>query len=221
MRRTLKRFTIPPENERSFYFYPPDHALMKLTPTLLLASLACLIALHSQAATRDLHGVKLEDRTELQGTPLQLNGAGTRFKAIFKVYVAGLYLAKPAKTPDEVIQQPGPKRLSVTMLRDIDAAELGKLLTRGMEDNMGKSEMSPLIPGLIRMSQIFSNQKKMALGDSFVIDWIPGTGSVISVKGQPQGEPFVEPEFFRALMMIWLGPVPADRQLKNALLGQD
>lgn len=220
MRCGMKRHTIAfgKTNDRSI-FDPPNHALMKFIPTLFLAGIACLITLHSQAATRDVHGVKLEERTEVQGKPLQLNGAGTRFKAIFKVYVAGLYLEKPAKTPDEVINQPGPKRLSVTMVRDIDAAELGKLLTRGMEDNVGKSEMSPLIPGLIRMSQIFSSQKKMTAGDQFVIDWLPGTGSVISVKGQPQGEPFLEPEFFRALMMIWLGPVPADRQLKNALLG--
>ena len=44
-------------------------------------------------------------------------------------------------------------------------------------------------------------------------------GSVITVKGVVQGEPFKEPEFFRALMMIWLGPVPADNLLKDALLG--
>ena len=150
---------------------------------------------------------------------LQLNGAGTRYKGPFKVYVAGLYLNKKAGTPAEVVNQPAPKRLSITMVRDIDAAELGKLLTRGMEDNMGKGEMSKLIPGLMRMSQIFSVQKKMVAGDNFLIEWIPGTGSVITVKGQVQGEPFKEPEFFKALMSIWLGPAPADWKLKDALLG--
>ena len=192
---------------------------MKFIKNIALATIAGLLTLNTLAATLDIHGVKLDDNTEVHGTSLQLNGAGTRYKGPFKVYVAGLYLGKKAGAPDEVVNQPGPKRLSITMVRDIDAAELGKLLTRGMEDNMGKSEMSKLIPGLMRMSQIFSDQKKMAAGDNFTIDWVPGAGTVITVKGKVQGEPFKEPEFFKALMSIWLGPVPADWKLKDAMLG--
>ena len=52
------------------------------------------------------------------------------------------------------------------------------------------------------------------------IDWVPGTGTVLTVKGVPQGEPFKEPEFFNALLRIWLGPNPADWKLKDALLGK-
>lgn len=105
------------------------------------------------------------------------------------------------------------------MLRDIDAAELGRLLTQGIEDNIGKAALSKLVPGLVRMGQIFSDQKKMVAGDSFLIDWVPGKGTVITVKGGVQGEPFKEPEFFAALMSIWLGSSPADHKLKEALLG--
>lgn len=192
---------------------------MKTIPHLVVAALVCLLSLNSPAATLDIHGVKLEDKTQLSGSTLELNGAGTRYKAIFKVYVAGLYLGKPAATLDEVINQPGPKRMTVTMLRTIDSKELGKLLTRGMEDNVDKASMSKLIPGLLRMGEIFAAQKPLVEGDNFLIDWVPGTGSVITVKGQIQGEPFKEPEFFKALMSIWLGHTPADFKLKEALLG--
>ena len=192
---------------------------MKTIPHLVVAALVCLLSLNSPAATLDIHGVKLEDKTQLSGSTLELNGAGTRYKAIFKVYVAGLYLGKPAATLDEVINQPGPKRMTITMLRTIDSKELGKLLTRGMEDNVDKASMSKLIPGLLRMGEIFAAQKPLVEGDNFLIDWVPGTGSVITVKGQIQGEPFKEPEFFKALMSIWLGHTPADFKLKEALLG--
>lgn len=192
---------------------------MKFVKYLALALIAGLFTLNTLAATIDVNGVKLEDTAEVHGSKLQLNGAGTRYKVIFKVYVAGLYLARKAGTPDEVITQPGPKRLSVTMLRTIDSRELGKLLTRGMEDNMGKAAMSKLIPGLIRMGEIFAAQKPLVAGDQFMIEWVPGSGTVITVKGVVQGEPFKQPEFFKALMMIWLGPVPADIKLKDALLG--
>jgi hypothetical protein len=192
---------------------------MKYIKNLALTAVTGLFALTTLAATLEINGVKLDDTAEVHGSRLQLNGAGTRYKGPFKVYVAGLYLGKKAGTPEEVVNQLAPKRLSITMVRDIDAAELGKLLTRGMEDNMGKGDMSKLIPGLMRMSQIFSEQKKMLAGDNFLIEWIPGIGSVITVKGKVQGEPFKETEFFKALMSIWLGPAPADWKLKDALLG--
>ena len=144
-----------------------------------------------------------------------------RYKAVFKVYAAGLYLEKKASTPAEVYALRGPKRISVTMLRDIDSTELGKLFSRGMEDNMDKAAFSKLIPGVLRMSQIFSEHKKLMAGEQFVVDWLPGTGTQVTVKGVPQGEPFKEPEFFNALLGIWLGSQPADWKLKDALLGKE
>ena len=185
----------------------------------LVAAATCLLALGAHAAPTEVAGVKFDNPIELAGSKLQLNGAGVRYKAVFQVYAAGLYLTQPARTTEAVLTTPGPKRLSITMLRSIDSAELGKLFTRGVEDNSPRAEMSKLIPGLMRMSQIFSDQKKMTAGDNFMIEWIPDTGSVITVRGKAQGEPFKEPEFFNALMSIWLGPVPADFKLKDALLG--
>jgi hypothetical protein len=181
--------------------------------TLALASLA------ATAAQVDVAGVKLEDAIDLHGSKLQLNGAGVRYKAVFKVYTAGLYLSKKAGTTDEVLGVPGAKRVAITMLRDIDANELGKLFTRGVEDNSPKSEMSQLIPGLLRMAQVFSDQKQLKTGDTFTIDWVPGTGTVITVRGTPQGDPIKEQAFFNSLVRIWLGPAPADYKLKDALLG--
>ena len=187
---------------------------------MLLALAASLtLSTGAWAATQTITGVKVEDNVDVAGTKLQLNGAGTRYKAIFKVYVAGLYLTRKASTLEEVMAAPGPKRVLVTMVRDIDSAELGKLLTRGMEDNMGKAEMSKMIPGLLRMGEMFAAHKKLLVGDTFSLDWVPGQGSVVTVKGQVQGEPFKEPEFFKALMSIWLGSSPADYNLKEAMLG--
>ncbi|WP_338818570.1 chalcone isomerase family protein [Acidovorax temperans] len=172
----------------------------------------------SQAVT--VADVKYEPTQTLGDSTVQLNGAGVRYKAVFKVYTAGLYLEKKASTPQEVASQRGPKRLSITMLREIDSTELGKLFSRGMEDNMDRAAFSRIVPGVLRMSQIFSDHKKLQAGDQFMIDWIPGTGTVITVKGKVQGDPFKEPEFFNALLGIWLGNLPADFKLKDALLGK-
>lgn len=186
-----------------------------------VAGVAGLLLMWGAAATTvDVGGVKMEDSVDIKGSKLVLNGAGVRYKAVFKVYAAGLYLGHKQGTPEDVLAAPGAKRMQVTMLRDIDANELGKLFTRGVQDNAPKEQMSRLIPGLMRMSQVFSDQKKLIAGDVFILDWIPGIGTVVTVKGVPQGEPFKEPEFFNAMLRIWLGEQPADFKLKDALLGK-
>ena len=193
---------------------------MNLIKQFLTGAVALLLACSAVAATVDVGGVKMDDTADVRGSKLVLNGAGVRYKAVFKVYAAGLYLGQKQARAEGVLAAPGAKRVQVTMLRDIDANELGKLFTRGVQDNAPKEQMSKLIPGLTRMSQVFSDQKKLVAGDVFILDWVPSAGTVISVKGVPQGEPFKEPEFFNALLRIWLGPQPADWKLKDALLGK-
>ena len=186
--------------------------------------LAALLALAlpglSQAQTVDVAGVKYEPSAEVGGQKLQLNGAGIRYKAIFKVYTAGLYLNAKAGTPEAVLANAGAKRLHIQMLRDIDGNELGKLFTKGMEDNASREEFAKAINGVLRMADIFATKKKLNSGENFSVEWQPGTGTVVFVNGtKVPGDAIKEPEFFNVLLKIWLGKSPADAQLKDALLG--
>lgn len=168
----------------------------------------------------EVAGVKYDGQAEVAGQKLVLNGAGIRYKAIFKVYTAGLYLTARANTPDGVLANAGPKRLYIQMLRDIDGEELGKLFTKGMEQNATPAEFASAINGVLRMSEIFVQKKKLNTGESFGVDFIPGTGTVVFVNGKPMpGEPIKEAAFFNLLLKIWLGKSPADNGLKTALLG--
>jgi hypothetical protein len=185
---------------------------------LLAAALTAALAT-ANAAAIDMAGVKIEDQLNLEGNALQLNGAGVRYKTVIRVYTASLYLSRKAQSVEEVLAAPGAKRMSITMLRDIDGNELGKLFMRGVEDNSPKSEFSRLIPGLLRMGQLFAEKKNLKAGEAFTIDWVPGKGTLIAINGQQQGAPIAEQAFFNALMRIWLGQVPADFRLKDALLG--
>ena len=93
---------------------------------LLTCTLAALaISFSAASATIDVGGVKIEDGIDLQGSKLQINGACIRYRAVFKVCAAGLCIGKEAGTPKEVFAAPGPKRLSITLLRAIDANDLG------------------------------------------------------------------------------------------------
>ena len=179
-----------------------------------------LLSVSALAAPVEISGVRLEDPVDLRGTPIQLNGAGIRYKAIFKVYVAGLYLTKKAATPQEAYAAPGPKRLSITLLRDIDADTLNKSITEAFENNTPPDEIARFTPGVSRIRQALSDQKKLNAGDNFTLDGIPGTGTLLSIKGVPQGEPMKGDDLFNALIRAWVGPRPADTKLKDALLGK-
>lgn len=186
-----------------------------------LIGLAVTFATAAQAQPVELAGVKYEPTLQAGDSKLVLNGAGVRYKVVIKVYTAGLYLTQKASTPEAALAVPGAKRIHLVMLREIDANELGKLFTRAMQDNAAREEFSKSIPGTIRMGEMFAMRKKLVAGDSVSIDWRPGVGTMILVNGKvDSGEaPIKEPEFFNALMKIWLGNKPADYNLKEALLG--
>jgi hypothetical protein len=187
---------------------------------LVAASLLALAGTPALAQVTEVAGVKYEPSYQVANTRLLLNGAGIRYKAIFKVYTAGLYLGNKATTTEAVLAAPGPKRMHIVMLRDIDANELGKLFTRGMQDNSPREEFSKSIPGTLRLSELFAAKKKLVAGDNFSVEWVPGQGTTVLINGKASIEPIKEPEFFTALMKIWLGTSPADAQLKDALLGK-
>ena len=195
--------------------------MTKIRPFVVGLALSAMSFLaQAQGGEVDAGGVRFEAQQSVAGKALRLNGAGVRYKAVFQVYSAGLYLEQKAATTDEVLGAAGPKRMTITMLRDIDSGELGKLFSRGMEDNMERAAFSKLIPGVMRMSQVFTDFKRNKAGDVIDIDWVPGTGMTIHVNGKSAGEPFKEPEFFTALMRIWLGTKPPDWKLKDSLLGK-
>jgi len=194
--------------------------LMPLAASAQTAQTAPTVSAATAAAPVEVAGVKYDGTVEVAGQKLVLNGAGIRYKAIFKVYTAGLYLNAKAATAEAVLANTGPKRIHIQMLRDIDGEELGKLFTKGMEQNASREEFGRSISGVLRMSEIFVQKKKLKSGETFGVDYIPGTGTVIFVNGQLiPGEPIKGEDFFHMLLKIWLGKSPADSDLKVALLG--
>ncbi|MBZ8138420.1 hypothetical protein CLD22_00725 [Rubrivivax gelatinosus] len=193
---------------------------LRILTAFVSATLFLSSAANAQPAAEPA-GVPYPAAASVGGNSLALNGAGVRYKFVVKVYTAGLYLPKRADTAEAVLAMPGPKRIHVVMLRDIDANELGRLFTRGMEDNASPQHWIQSIPGTLRMADIFSARKKLLAGDHFSVDFVPGVGTSVLVNGKAAGEPIREPEFFTSLLSIWLGPRPADTALKDALLGRD
>ncbi|QNP47536.1 chalcone isomerase family protein [Diaphorobacter aerolatus] len=159
------------------------------------------------------------EKAQVGGRTVQLNGAGTRFKAVFQVYRAALYTEKPIQQYSDLAGNTGAKRIHLVMLRSVNADELGNMFLRGMQENMDKGSSARMMPAMLRMSALFSDYKKLEAGDSIILDWVPGKGTVVSVRGLPAAESMPEAQFYHALAGIWLGAAPADWKLRDAMLG--
>ena len=184
------------------------------------ALMLSLTGAQAQTQTVDVGTAKFAPTATVGGAPVQLNGAGMRYKFVVRVYAAGLYMQNKASTPEAAIAAPGAKRVHVVMQRAIDGRELGKLFTEGMRKNAPREEFSKSIPGTIKMGEIFAEKKTLEAGDTFFADFVPGQGTQVIINGKQIGDTIKEPEFYRALLSIWLGKDPADWQLKEAMLGQ-
>lgn len=189
-----------------------------LASVLLMGTAASALA--QPLVGTEVAGVVYPGAADVGSSKLQLNGAGVRYKAVFKVYAAGLYLAAKAHTPQAVYSAPGAKRLHVVMLRDIDGKELGKLFTEGIKKNVSREEFAESIGGILKLADLFAARKRLVAGDAFTVDFTPASGTIVSINGKAATDAIAEPVFFTALMKIWLGTDPADWQLKDALLGQ-
>ena len=162
---------------------------------------------------------RFDATVQIAGSSLLLNGSGTRYRVMFKVYDMGLYL--PAKTTGATaaIDMPGPKRLAFIALRDIPGTDLGLAFIKGLQANNSADAVQRHASSSTRLIEIFSGKSKLAVGDTFAMDYLPGKGTQFYIQGQAQGAPVGDAEFFGMVLRIWLGPQPVDAQLRDALLG--
>ena len=116
--------------------HPAKPSLRKLgAAAAVLASLSSGLATPSAQALT-LHGVDIPPQVEVGGKTLTLNGAGTRYVFLFKVYTAALDLPQKSAQPQAIYTMAGPKELKLTMLRDVSGKELGDKLNEGIKNNL-------------------------------------------------------------------------------------
>lgn len=185
------------------------------------AALALMAGVWTTPAPAAPTQTKFEPGTEVLGTKLLLNGQGTRKRGIFNVYDIALYTTRKASTVDDLLTLSGPKKIQFVALRDLPGTELGRLFIKGMGENSSKELTQKHSLSSLRLIEIFSGRPKVAPGETFAMEFIPGKGTLFYILGKPQGEPIGDEEFFRMVLRIWVGPQPADTLLKEALLGRE
>ncbi len=185
----------------------------------IFAILCALFVLSAHAAV-DVAGVKFEDAARIGEQTLTLNGAGVRKKFFFKVYAAGLYLPHKADATSAVLAQTGAKRIDIETLRDLTAKQFTDALEEGLEKNLSAAELAALQPQIKQFVGNLLAVESAKEGTRILIDYLPGSGTALTVSGHPAGKPVAGAAFFDALLRVWIGDKPAQNDLKQSLLGR-
>lgn len=188
---------------------------MRAVGRLLCALFALAVA--GQAAALVVEDVRLDDRISLKGRPLVLNGAGVRAKLLVKVYVAALYLPKPAKDARAVFAS-APRRIQMNMLLTVSSDEIIDALLDTMADNSTPRELAALKAQTDKLVALIRPFKEVKKGDAVTLDFVDG-GTNLAWNGKFRGRIPGE-AFNRALTRIWLGDKPVQPDLKEKLLGR-
>lgn len=197
--------------------HPVARALRRTRMAAL--GLSGLLLAVPQAQTAEVGGLKFEDRVQIGGQELVLNGAGVRTRLVLKVYALALYLPAPQATPAQVLASAGARRFSLGLLREITGEELGQAFLAGVRANSQAGERARYAEQLTQLGEHFASAPPGKRGDFIHVDWLPDAGTVISVHGRVLGAPLKDLGFYNMLLKIWLGNQPVDPVLKSALLG--
>ena len=188
---------------------------------LLLAAAALLVgATGAQgAAPIKVEGLTFAGTASVAGQSLELNGVGLRAVAWLKGYAAGLYLSTRARTPQQVLAAPGAKRLQMRMLLGVDTIEFVKAVNKGVARNTPAAEQPGLAERVARFNALVQAIGKVKKNDVVDLDFLPGRGMQLAFNGEPRGAPIPGEDFYAALLRIFIGDLPVDRELKIGLLG--
>ena len=194
---------------------------IRLGRALLAFGLTAALFAAPAASAVEVGGYKFDEAVKVNGQDLKLNGAGIRYKVLFKVYAAGLYLPAKKSTTADVIAEPGAKRITLIMLREVGSETMGQAFIDGIKKNSDINERAKIVNQMLTFGNLFGSIPSLNKGDTVTTDWIPGSGTVVSVNGKKLTDPIPDVAFYNALLKIWLGNSPADSKLKAAMLGED
>lgn len=182
---------------------------------LSLTLLALAGSLAAAPADTTYNNVTLPGTVTVAGHSLVLNGVALRKKAIFKVYVAGLYLSAKSSDADAILAADAPRRLVMQFLRDVDK----KKMCEAWDEALEKNTPNPSDQLKADFTTLCGYMEDIKKEQQFVFTYVPGTGTSVDVAGATKGT-IAGKDFADALFKAWIGPNPGPGEgFKKDLLG--
>jgi hypothetical protein len=197
--------------ERRGNMTKPVRAAAVLSVAILVTLAAPVLDTAARAA--ELAGATLPDTLSAGDKTLKLNGLGLRKKAMFKVYVGGLYLESPSKDAGGILAADQARAIRMHFLRDLTKAQLVEAFQEGFEANA--KDKAGQKAAFDKMLALVPDVKE---GETLTFTYLPGKGTTLRVGDKELGA-FEGKGFADAVFSIWLGPKPPSEDLKKGMLG--
>jgi Chalcone isomerase-like len=185
----------------------------RLSLAALLLMVSPVSMLGPAALAGQLEGATLPDTMKAGEQTLKLNGLGLRKKAMFKVYVGGLYLESPSKDASAILVADQAKAIRMHFLRDLTKAQLVEAFQEGFDANA--KDKAAQKAAFDKMLALVPDVKE---GSTLTFAYVPGKGTTLSAGSKELGI-FEGKGFADAIFAIWLGPKPPSEDLKKGMLG--
>jgi hypothetical protein len=182
----------------------------------VFAPIVVALFLASPGDAASLKGVTAPDSLQVDGHDLRLQGLGLRKKFVFSVYVGALYLTTGTTDAAAAIAADEPKRIEMHFLRDVGGENLEEAFREGFFNN-SQEKLDRLGSRIDDLVRLFAGGVKK--GEVVALTYLPEKGVAVAFDGAAKG--MIEgQDFMEALWAVWLGPVPADHDLKKGMMGE-
>ena len=184
----------------------------------LIAAVAFLLSLLPVAAgAAEVAGVALDERASARdGSVLRLHGAGVRERFFFDIYVGALYLPERGQGAERIRATDQPGRVEMHFVYEsVSREQLAEAWRTGFAANHPRAVRAAIAERVETFIALFPDAKA---GDTLAMEYVPGDGTAVTINGETAGT-IAGGVFFRALLGVWLGPEPADGDLKRGMLG--
>jgi hypothetical protein len=180
---------------------------------ILMLVMMIFATVSANAMTVD--SINFEDKVNVAGKDLVINGVGIR-KATFlkiKVYYGALYLTAKATNAATFLGSNDPKQIIMHFVRDVDVKDLKKTYIEAFE-GANKDTYKSMLPTLEAFNANLGNIKK---GERMIINFLPD-GVTLTFAGKSFAK-IGDANFSKALLNVWFVN-PLDENLSKGLLGQ-
>lgn len=202
-----------------FSVLPESQRRTQVRQTKLLVVLIGLL-LSSPALSTSIGGVEIPEQVRLPDLEpaLVLNGAGIRKKFFISVYVGALYLPTRQTDVQELLMTPTANRVLMHFVYSrVAKRKMDDAWRKGFENNLTAAQHVDVKERLEHFVAMFGDMHE---GDQVWLDYVPGSGTRVSINGVLQGT-IAGADFNAALLAVWLGRYPVSESLKNAMVGVD
>lgn len=174
-----------------------------------------LLLLSGHAHALEVAGVTVAPEVNEQGRTLQLNGYGIRSKFFIKVYVGSLYTTRRLTSADQLLADPGDKLIRMQFVHSkVDREKIVAAFAEGLANNTPRVAAKPEAQQFLAL---FTND--FHAGET--VDLALAADGTVTVRhaGRELGQ-LRSPDLAKGILAIYVGDHPADKDLKEGLLGR-